>query len=419
MKTGSFKLLVIAGLISTQVMGQTPAKTATSLIKLPAGFKQVTVASGLGNARHIAVNSNGDIYVKLGNTKAGKGIVKLKDTNGDGKADETTGFGNYGGTGIAIKNGYLYASSNTSVYRYKLNDNQTVVDTENPELIVKGLLDRGQHNSKSITLDNAGNLYVNVGAYSNSCQVADRTNGSPGKDPCPILDSAGGIWQFKADKTEQSYGDGIHYATGLRNVVGLDWNTEVNELYVMQHGRDQLTMFPDIYTEQMSAELPAEEFFQIKKGANCGWPYCYFNPQTKQKLLNPEYGGDNVKTGRCDSMQKPLVGFPAHMAPNGLLFYTGTQFPEKYRGGAFIAFHGSWNRSPQKQEGFYVVFQPMKDGKPNGDWEVFADGFAGKATVMSPGQAMYRPCGLAQGPDGSLYITDDAKGTVWKVSYGK
>jgi glucose/arabinose dehydrogenase len=408
--------------ISFQVMAQAPVKPkadALLAITLPTGFNQVVVASDLGNARHIAVNTNGDIYVKMGNTKRGKGIVRLTDTNGDGKADEMTSFGEYGGTGIALKNGYLYASSNTNVYRYKLNPDQSIADPGNPELLVKGLIDKGQHNSKSITLDNAGNLYVNIGAFSNSCQIADRTNGSLGKDPCPVLDSAAGIWQFKADKAGQSYGDGVRYATGLRNVVGLDWDTEVNELYVMQHGRDQLTMFPDIYTEKMSVELPAEEFFQVKQGANCGWPYCYFNPEKKQKLLNPEYGGDNIKTGRCDTMLKPLVGFPAHMAPNALLFYTGTQFPEKYKNGAFIAFHGSWNRSPQKQEGFYVVFQPMKDGKPNGEWEVFANGFAGRNEVMSPGQATYRPCGLAQGPDGSLYISDDAKGTIWKVSYKK
>lgn len=420
MKKQLIAILVLAGLPGIDLVAQTPAKPkseSTVTLKMPAGFNALVVASGLGNARHIAVNTNGDIYVKMGNTKKGNGIVRLQDNNGDGKADVTSGFGNYGGTGIAIKNGYLYASSNTSVFRYKLNEDQSVANPGQPEVIVKGLVDKGQHNSKSIALDNAGNLYVNIGAYSNSCQVLDRTTGSLGMDPCPILEDAAGIWQFKADKPDQGYTDGVRYATGLRNVVGLDWNTEVNDLYVMQHGRDQLNMFPEIYNETMSAELPAEEFFRVKKGANCGWPFCYFDPVAKKKLLNPEYGGDGKITGRCDSMEKPLVGFPAHMGPNALLFYTGNMFPEKYRNGAFIAFHGSWNRSPQKQEGFYVVFQPMKDGKPDGDWEVFADGFSGRAEVMSPGQAAHRPCGLAQGPDGSLYISDDVKGTIWKVSY--
>jgi glucose/arabinose dehydrogenase len=318
---------------------------------------------------------------------------------------------------MVIKNNYLYASSNTDVYRYQLSGNQIVINPDKPERIVKGLIDRGQHNSKSITLDNDGNLYVNVGAYSNACQEKDRTANSKGMEPCPILDSAGGIWQFKADKLDQSYGDGVRYVTGIRNIVGLDWNTDVNELYAMQHGRDQLfQLYPELYNEKQGAELPAEEFFELKKGSNCGWPYCYFDPAQQKKVLGPEYGGDGKKEDRCADMVKPIVAFPAHVAPNALLFYTGTQFPEKYRHGAFIAFHGSWNRSP-KQEGYYVVFQPMKDGKPNGAWEVFADGFAGKATVISPRDAAYRPCGLAQGPDGSLYISDDVKGNIWRVFY--
>ncbi len=389
-------------------------------LKLPANFNALVVAKDLGRARHIVVYTNGDVYVKLEKLKDGKGILKLKDTNGDGKADEVNGFGNFVGTGLFVKDKYLYASSNTEVFRYKLNDDLSVANPDNPERIVKGLIDRGQHNSKSITVDNAGNLYVNVGAYSNACQIIDRTAGSKGMDPCAILDSAGGIWQFKVDKTDQTYGDGVRYVTGTRNVVGLDWNTEVNELYAMQHGRDQLgQLYPDLYNEKQGAELPAEEFFQLKKGANCGWPYCYFDPAQQKKVLGPEYGGDGKKQDRCADMEKPLVGFPAHMAPNALLFYTGIMFPEKYKNGAFIAFHGSWNRSPQKQEGYYVVFHPMKDGKPNGEWEVFADGFSGKEAVMSPRDATYRPCGLAQGPDGSLYISDDAKGNIWRVFYKK
>jgi glucose/arabinose dehydrogenase len=246
--------------------------------------------------------------------------------------------------------------------------------------------------------------------------VADRTKGSPGQDPCPLLPIAGGIWQFKADKTNQSYPEGVHYATGLRNVVGLDWNTESNDLYVMQHGRDQLQDYPDLFTTKAGAENPAEELFRIKKGADCGWPYCYFDNDKKQKLLNPEYGGDRSKVGRCEDKVHSLVQFPGHLAPNGLLFYTGKQFPEKYRNGAFIAFHGSWNRAPEPQAGFFVVFVPFKNGAPSGKWEVFADGFAG-GSLASGARAKYRPCGLAQGPDGSLYVSDDNNGTIWKIAY--
>ena len=115
----------------------------------------------------------------------------------------------------------------------------------------------------------------------------------------------------------------------------------------------------------------------------------------------------------------PVAAYPGHYAPDGLLFYTGDQFPEKYKNGAFIAFHGSWNRAPEPQAGYCVVFQPFKDGKPDGNWEVFADGFAGTEQQKASGHAVHRPCGLAQGPDGSLYVTDDNKGTVYKITYKK
>ncbi|MFT3702307.1 MAG: PQQ-dependent sugar dehydrogenase [Agriterribacter sp.] len=383
-------------------------------LTLPAGFSAIAVAQNLGGVRHIVVNSNGDIYAKLIKLKDGKGILKLKG----GDATAITSFGNYVGTGIAIKNGYLYASSNTSIYRYKLNDNNEVSDPGNPELIVKDLTDRGQHNSKSIALDNAGNIYVNIGAPSNSCQVQDRAVGSKGQEPCPILEYAGGIWQFKADKLNQTIKDGTRYATGIRNTVGLDWNSSVNELYVMQHGRDDLhRMFEDLYTVKDNAEIPAEEFLLAKKGSDFGWPYCYFDPLQDKKLLAPEYGGNGKIAGKCGDIPRPLVAFPAHLAPNALLFYTGNQFPEKYKNGAFIAFHGSWNRAPEPQAGYFVVFVPMKDGQPNGKWEIFADGFAGGDEKKASGRVDYRPCGLAQGPDGALYISDDNKGNIWKVTY--
>ena len=113
------------------------------------------------------------------------------------------------------------------------------------------------------------------------------------------------------------------------------------------------------------------------------------------------------------------MAYPAHWAPNDLLFYSGKNFPARYQDGAFIAFHGSWNRAPEPQAGYKVVFQPMKDGKPSGAYEVFADGFAGEMKDNSPRNAQYRPVGLAVGPDGSLYVSDSQKGRVWRISYGK
>jgi glucose/arabinose dehydrogenase len=410
----------IAGNDSTSTKNDSTSQSSSGdvQLKLPDGFVAIQVATGLGDARHLVVNSNGDIFVKMSKADGGKGIIELKDKNGDGVADETTSFGDYGGTGIAIKDGYLYASSNSEVYRYKLNANNEVADPKNPEKIITGLADHGEHNSKSITFDNAGNIYVNIGAYSNACQVKDRTKGSPGQDPCPVLNDAGGIWQFKTNKLNQSYKEGVRYCTGTRNIVGLDWNNGQNQLYAMQHGRDQLhELYPDLYTEKQSAELPAEEMLLVKKGSNFGWPYCYYDEFQSKKVLNPEYGGDGKKQGRCAYVQPPIMAFPGHWAPNGLVFYTGNQFPEHYRNGAFIAFHGSWNRAPEPQAGYNVVFVPFKNGMPSGKYEIFADGFAGADAVKGPGQAKHRPTGLAVGPDGSLYVSDDAQGTIWKIVY--
>lgn len=413
----SLRLLIAIVAVAFGTRSSNAQSTVNGGLTLPAGFAATVFASNLGQARHMAVNTDGTVYVKLARLANGQGIVTLKDKNKDGKADETSGFGKFGGTGIVIKNGFLYAASNTDIYRYKINSNNEV-DTSNPEHLVTGLIARRQHDTKSLALDNAGNIYTMIGAYSNSCQEKDRQNGSKGMDPCPILDSAGGIWQFKADRLNQTYVEGVRYATGIRNVVGLFWNDQVNELFAMQHGRDQLgSMFPNLYTPKQGDELPAEEMFLVKKGSNFGWPYCYYDPFQNKKVLAPEYGGDSKTIGRCAEMQDPIVAFPAHMAPNGLLFYTGKMFPEKYRNGAFIAFHGSWNRSVDGQEGYMVAFVPFKDGKPSGKWQVFANGFAGVTKVVSTGDARYRPCGLAQAPDGSLYISDDNKGNIWRVTY--
>jgi glucose/arabinose dehydrogenase len=386
-------------------------------LTLPARFTATVFADGLGKARHVSISPSGYVYVKLASSKNGKTIVRLRDKNGDGVSDEEIDFGTFKGTGIKVKNGYLYASSDVDVYRFKLNSDGTVVNKEQPEKIITGLIARGEHEAKAFTLDNDGNIYVNIGAYSNSCQIEDRKTGSMGMKPCKILDSAAGIWKFKADKANQTYANGTRYATGLRNVVGLDWNNSTNTLFVMQHGRDQLhSIFPAMYTDKDNAELPAECMYELHQGDNAGWPYIYYDPMQHKKMLAPEYGGDGKKTSGTDAID-PVVAFPAHLAPNALLFYTGTQFPEKYRNGAFIAFHGSWNRAPEPQEGFYVAFVPFKNGKPSGKWEIFADGFSGGPKNTASGGALHRPCGLAQGPDGSIYVTDDVKGTVWKISY--
>lgn len=391
---------------------------------VPDGFEVVVVVDSLnGRARHLAVNDNGDIYVKARFPKEG-GNIALRDTTGDGKADIIQPFGDYKndgsyGTAMRIHNGYLYYSSQLVVYRSKLKPGQLIPDSET-EVIMTDDHAHGSHEhvAKPITFDEQGNMYVPFGANSNNCQEVNRTPYSKGINPCPLLVDHGGIWRFDANKQNQTQKDGYLFATGLRSVVALDWNKDDNNLYALQHGRDDLLrLWSNLYTPWESAELPSEEFLRIKDGTHAGWPYCYWDQIKGKKLLAPEYGGDGDIVGDCEQYDKPLIGFPGHWAPNDLLFYQGDQYPERYKNGAFIAFHGSTNRGPYPQAGYFIAFVPFKDGQPSGPWEVFADGFGGKNPIISANTADYRPMGIAMGPDGSLYIAETEKGKIWRIMY--
>jgi glucose/arabinose dehydrogenase len=238
-------------------------------------------------------------------------------------------------------------------------------------------------------------------------------------EPCPQLERQGGVWRFDANTTGQTQQeDGMRYTTGIRNAVALDWNTNADQLYVVQHGRDQLnTLWPDLYTDEENAQLPAEEFFKVEEGDHFGWPFTYYDQIKDEKMLSPEYGGDGETPAPEGEYEDPIMAFPGHWAPNDLIFYYGSQFPSKYLKGAFIAFHGSWNRAPFPQQGYNVVFVPFEGADPSGDWELFANNFAGADSLMSPGQAEYRPMGLAEGPQGSLFIIDSVQGRLWRVFY--
>ena len=235
-------------------------------------------------------------------------------------------------------------------------------------------------------------------------------------NPCPLLENHAGIWLFSAEQLNQDFAQGKRYASGLRNIVAMDWNPYQNQLYVVQHGRDSLhDLFPSLYTEKQSAELPAEQFLALREGFVGSWPYAYWDHFKNVFVQSPEYGGDGEKTS--DQYTPPLYGFPAHYAPNDLLFYKGEQFPEKYRKGTFVAFHGSWNRLGFEQKGYHVQFLPMEDGKPSGEAEIFISGFAGDKEITASSQARYRPMGLSMLNDGSLLIVDSKEGRIWKVTF--
>jgi len=229
----------------------------------------------------------------------------------DMKIDEKVEFGNFHGTGIDIHQGFLYASSNEEVFRYKLIDGALMPDTV-AEKVISGFPEQNEHASKPFTFDDAGNIYVNVGAPSNACMENHRTAGSKGMDPCPQRVWQASIWKFDADKLGQTQqADGHQYSTGLRNCMALDWNTTANSLYAAQHGRDQLSMFwPDMYDDQQNAELPAEEFVQIDDGDDFGWPFCYYDHFQDKKVTAPEYGGDGNDVSRCQDKKGPIMAFP-------------------------------------------------------------------------------------------------------------
>lgn len=415
----------ISGVIPANAVLDTALRE--SGISLPPGFSATVFADELGVVRHLAVRDNGDVFystwnrVRLSDPTAAHGLGALRDTDGDGDADEIAWFGRGDThTGIAIHDGYVYYSSADTVYAIELDDN---LAPQGPsEVVVAGFGDSGYgHSAKPIAFDDAGHLYLQAGVPSNSCQEDARSPGSPGRMPCPQLERFGGVWRYAADSRNQDQlEDGIQYSTGHRNAVALEWNPVSSELYLAMHGRDSLdTLFPEYYTTEQRQELPAEEFHVLAPGDDLGWPYTYYDPLRGQRMIAPEYGGDGETPAQPGRYKNPLIGFPAHWAPNDLLFYTGSEFPERYYGGAFIAFHGSWNREPGIQGGFAVAFVPMRDGRPSGDWELFADDFEGTVPVTSPTSAAYRPSGLAQGPDGALYISDDAAGRIWKVTYGE
>jgi glucose/arabinose dehydrogenase len=387
-------------------------------LTLPDGFCATVVADSLGPTRHLTVADNGDVYAAVREVTNGGGVVALRDTDGDYKADRTEYFvEEAGGTGIGLRNGHLYFGPDTAIWRYQRAGGE-LVPSGDKEIVVSGFPEQGQHAVKPFDFDGNGHLYVNVGAPSNACMEETRTKGSPGMDPCPLLDEHAGIWRYETNATGQSHSPDARYASGIRNAVALTWNDAARSLYVAQHGRDQLhSFFPDLYSQKENAELPAEEFFKVDEGDDFGWPYCYYDWRTETKVLGPEYGGDGETVGRCDQFEDPIQAFPGHWGPNAVLFYDGAQFPEKYQNGAFIAWHGSWNRAPLPQEGYKVTFTPFDGDRPAGDYEVFADGFTGVDTLRSPGNAEHRPTGLAVGPDGGLYVSDDENGTIWRIAY--
>jgi glucose/arabinose dehydrogenase len=395
--------------------------TDNGAIDLPPGFCAVVFANGLGRARHLAVTPAGDLYVAVANSLDGStlgSVVALRDSDGDLRADRVERFGDAGGNGVLWQDGKLFFAQNDRVERYDLPSGELVPAGE-PVTVVRDLPITGDHYAKSIVLKGS-DLYVNIGSATNSCQQVNRTLESPGIDPCTELDTRAGVWRFNAALVEQAQADGARFVRGARNLTAIALNPDDSAMYAVNNGRDQLyENWPSLYTMLDDQRLPSEELFRVVEGNDYGWPYCYYDELLGRAVLAPEYGGDGVMVGRCADLDDPLTVYPAHWAALGMVFYDEAHFPARYRGGAFIAFHGS-RFEPQAPTddvpGYNVVFQPFLDGSPNGAFEEFAVGFAGDARPL-PEQAAHRPVGLAVAPDGSLYIGDDVGGRIWRVFY--
>ncbi len=414
------RVLLTSGALLFSVCGwaATPAcSPRNGGIQVPTGFCAQVFARNVGGLRHLVVAADGTVYAALSSKHEGGGVAVLRDTNGDGSADSIHYFGDVTGTGIAIHDRFVYVGETDRIVRFRL-PRKGDIPPGSAEVVVGKFPDQHEHSSKSLAFGPHETLYVGIGAPSNACQRQDRVRGSPGLDPCPLLRRHGGIWRFRADKTGQQASEGARFATGLRNMVAITWNEQEQALYGVMMGRDQLHgNWPSLFTAKQSADLPGEEFLRIKQGADYGWPYCYYDGFRHTRVLAPEYGGDGKRVGRCDRFAQPLFAFPAHWAPEAMLFYRGGAFPAAYRNGAFVAFHGSWNRAPLPQKGFVVAFVPFKDGRPSGHWKLFATGFAGPGPIESPGDARHRPVGIAEGPQGALYIADSRQGWIWRVTW--
>lgn len=384
-------------------------------LSLPPGFRAFIVADNLNAGRSVgkqydmirflAAAPNGDLYAK---TFRG-GILALRDTNGDGRFEEKQEFGSGGGTGIVIRGNWLYHSTNSAVYRYPYHEGQ-LVPTGDPELIVGGLIDKGTHNAKSFAFDGQGRLLVEIGSPYNVYSEPDRQLGAKGKDATEFLQTHGGFWRFDANRPNQTQADGFHFSTGHRHSLALAWQPTAKEFFMVMMGRDNMnTVAPEFYDALDNAERVSEEMHRLHEGVNLGWPYTYWDPIKQARMVAPEFGGDNRKRAEVGKYDEPVIAFPAHWAPLQMAFYAGAQFPAHYQGGAFIAFHGSWNRAPLPQDGFNVCFVPFDEkGAPLGTYEVFA---------ANAGPKRFRMGGVAVAPDGSLFISDTDQGRIWRIVY--
>ena len=337
-------------------------------INLPPGFGISIFFQGLSDPRMMALGPDGALYV----AERGAGrIVRLPDRDGDGVTDEVEVVARElrAPSSIAFYvDGSLYVGETTRILRLSDPDGDGVFQGQ--EVLISDL-PSGGHNTRTVLFSPDGeDLYVSIGSSCNVCVEGDERRAT--------------IMRYNPDGS-----DGEVYARGLRNAVGITFRPGTNDLWATNNGRDRL-----------GDDLPPETIYKVNEGDDAGWPRCHAG-----RIVDPDLG----ETGDCEGVAAPLVEMQAHSAPLGLTFYTGEQFPEEYHGDLFVAFHGSWNRSVPT--GYKVVRIPMADGEP-APVQDFAAGW-----LREDGSRWGRPVDVLTGPDGSLFISDDEGGTIYRVFY--
>ena len=370
---------VVGHVLKPMPVEPTPERVAQ--LKVPEGFRIETFAENLINPRMIRVANDGTLYVTR--RKVGD-VVMLRDANGDGRADESEAERKVVATrpqmhGIEIDGDTVYLTTVADVYRTKRREDGTL---EPLERIVSDLPAGGQHPNRMVVKGPDGKLYVSVGSTCNACAETDQENAT--------------MVRMEPDGSSRAI-----FATGLRNTIGYAFEPDTGELYGMDHGIDWL-----------GDNEQHEELNHLVRGKTYGWPYIYADGKANPQDYPP--GGITMDEWRERSTE-PVGLYTPHAAPMQLDFYTGDAFPEEYRGDAFIAMRGSWNRKPPS--GFEVLRIRFEDGKPAG-FEPFVTGFLIEDDASPSGWSqMARLAGLAQGPDGALYVSDDANGVIYRVSY--
>ena len=354
---------------STRNQSQVVAKPAGVELKVPSGFSVSVFADNMPQARMMVWAPNGDLFV----ARSRAGVIDVLRDGDPARRTEYLG-GLQNPFGLAFQSGYLYVGETTKIsrIRYQPGDQKA---SGAPEKLVD--LPNGGHSTRNIAFSADGKkMYIAVGSMSNK---------SAGEDSVRAA-----INEYNADGTGHRV-----FASGIRNPVGLAWQPGTNTLWTAVNERDTLgdDLVPDYITS-------------VKDGAFYGWPYSYIGSHP-----DPEHVGkmpDLVKRAVV-----PDVLFPAHSAALGITFYTGAQFPQRFRNGAFVGLHGSWNRA--KPTGYKVVFVPFANNKPSGPPEDFVTGWH---ISDNPNQVWGRPVGVTVHKDGSLLVSDDGGGKIWRVRYG-